>query len=79
VAALESLPPGDVLVAATGGYTGCARSGDAIVCGVDGVVVVPRGRPDEVIERLPASRKAGADLDQAVRNGLRLPRFLAKD
>lgn len=145
VAALESLQPGDVLVAATGNYTGCAvtgdlvlgmarnwgavgfvtdgcvrdlpgirmvglpcycvgvtpnsparsgpgtvgfpvtiaghpvASGDVIVADQDGVVVVPQLRLDEVIARLPAIRKAEAEMDQAVRNGLRVPAFLARD
>ncbi len=145
VAALQSVQPGDVLVAATGAYTGCAitgdlvlgmarnwgavgfitdgcvrdlpgiravglpcycvgvtpnsparsgpgtvgfpvtiaghpvASGDVIVTDQDGVVVVPLARLDEVIARLPAIRKAEAELDQAVRDGLRVPAFLAKD
>ena len=145
VAALESLQPGDVLVAATGNYTGCAvtgdlvlgmarnwgavgfvtdgcvrdlpgiravglpchcvgvtpnsparsgpgtvgfpvtiaghpvASGDVVVADQDGVVVVPQSRLEEVIARLPAIRKAEAELDQAVRDGLRVPVFLAKD
>jgi 4-hydroxy-4-methyl-2-oxoglutarate aldolase len=144
-AALEAVQPGDVLVAATGGYTGCAvtgdlvlgmarncgavgfvtdgcvrdlpgiravglpcycvgvtpnsparsgpgsvglavtiaghpvASGDVIVCDADGVVVVPQARLDEVIARLPAIRDAEAKFDQAVRDGLRVPGFLAKD
>ena len=144
VAALASVMPGDVLVAATGPYTGCAvtgdlvlgmarnsgavgfitdgcvrdlpgirtvglpcycvgvtpnsparsgpgtvgfpvtiaghpvASGDVIVADQDGVVVVPQARLDEVIARLPAIRQAEAELDQAVRDGLRVPAFLAK-
>jgi 4-hydroxy-4-methyl-2-oxoglutarate aldolase len=144
VAALESVQPGDVLVAATGNYTGCAitgdlvlgmarncgavgfitdgcvrdlpgirmvglpcycvgvtpnsparsgpgavgfpvtiagypvASGDVIVADQDGVVVIPQARLDEVIARLPAIRKAEAEMDQAVRDGLRVPAFLAK-
>jgi 4-hydroxy-4-methyl-2-oxoglutarate aldolase len=144
VAALESVQPGDVLVAATGNYTGCAitgdlvlgmarncgavgfitdgcvrdlpgirmvglpcycvgvtpnsparsgpgtvgfpvtiaghpvASGDVIVADQDGVVVVPQARLDEVIARLPAIRKAEVELDHAVRDGLRVPAFLAK-
>ena len=141
IAALESVQPGDVLVCATGSYTGCAvtgdlvlgmarncgavgfvtdgcvrdltgirmvglpcycigvtpnsparsgpgtvgfpitlaghpvASGDVIVADLDGVVVVPAGRLDEIIARLPAIRSAEAAMDQAVRDGLRLPVF----
>ena len=144
VSALESVRPGDVLVAAAGNYTGCAitgdlvlgmarncgavgfvtdgcvrdlpgirsvglpcycvgvtpnsparsgpgtvglpvtiaghpvASGDVIVADQDGVVVVPQARLDEVIARLPAIRKAEAEMDQAVRDGLRVPAFLVK-
>ena len=145
VAALESVQPGDVLVCTTGGYTGCAvtgdlvlgmarncgavgfvtdgcvrdlpgirmvglpcycvgvtpnsparsgpgtvgfaitlgghpvGSGDVVVADQDGVVVVPQARLDEVIARLPAIRRAEAAMDQAVRDGLRLPAFMKKD
>jgi 4-hydroxy-4-methyl-2-oxoglutarate aldolase len=141
-AALASLQPGDVLVAATGGHTGCAvtgdlvlgmarnggavgfvtdgcvrdlpglravglpafcvgvtpdsparsgpgtvgadvlvggrriASGDVLVADQDGVVVVPQGRLDEVIARLPAIRAAEADMDRRVAEGLRTPPFL---
>jgi regulator of RNase E activity RraA len=54
-------------------------SGDVIVCGVDGVVVVPQERLDEVIGRLPAIREEETQLDEAVRDGLRKPGFLSKD
>jgi 4-hydroxy-4-methyl-2-oxoglutarate aldolase len=50
-------------------------SGDVVVADLDGVVVVPWARLDEVIARLPAIRSAEAALDQAVRDGLRLPKF----
>jgi 4-hydroxy-4-methyl-2-oxoglutarate aldolase len=53
-------------------------SGDVIVADQDGVVVVPQARLDEVIARLPAIREAEAGMDQAVRDGLRLPAFLQK-
>lgn len=142
VAALESIEPGDVIVCATGGHTGCAvtgdlvlgmarncgatgfvtdgcvrdlpgirsvglpcfcvgvtpnsparsgpgtvgcvvmlgglavASGDVVVADQDGVVVVPQGRLEEVIARLPAIRAAEADMDRQVREGLRLPAFL---
>ncbi len=145
VAALETVQPGDVLVCTTGGYTGCAVtgdlvlgmarncgavgfvtdgcvrdlpgirmvglpcycvgitpnsparsgpgtvgfaitlgghpvcSGDVVVADLDGVVVVPQSRLDEVIARLPAIREAEAAMDQAVRDGLRLPAFMRKE
>jgi len=141
IAALESIEPGDVIVCATGRYTGCAvtgdlvlgmarncgavgfvtdgcvrdlpgiravglpcycigvtpnsparsgpgtvgfpvtlaghpvASGDVVIADLDGVVVVPRLKLDEVIARLPAIRTAEAAMDQAVRDGLRLPKF----
>jgi 4-hydroxy-4-methyl-2-oxoglutarate aldolase len=145
LAALESLQAGDVIVCATGSYTGCAVTGDLVLgmarnCGAvafvtdgcvrdlpgirtvglpcycagvtpnsparsgpgtvgfdialgghpvasgdvvvgdeDGVVVIPIARLEEVIARLPAIRKAEAEMDEAVRAGLRLPRFLGQD
>jgi len=145
LAALERVQPGDVIVAATGNYTGCAvtgdlvlgmarncgatgfvtdgcvrdlpgirmvglpcycigvtpnsparsgpgtvgfpvtiaghpvASGDVVVADQDGAVVVPQARLAEVIARLPAIRKAEGEMDQAVRDGLRLPAFLRKD
>lgn len=145
LAALERVQPGDILVAATGNYTGCAvtgdlvlgmarncgatgfvtdgcvrdlpgirmvglpcycigvtpnsparsgpgtvgfpvtiaghpvASGDVIVADQDGAVVVPQARLAEVIARLAAIRKAEGEMDQAVRDGLRLPAFLRKD
>ena len=42
-------------------------------------MVVPQARLEEVIARLPAIRKSEAELDEAVRKGLRVPSFLAKD
>jgi len=143
VHALPLIQPGDVVVAATGGHTGCAVvgdlvlgmakncgavglvtdgcvrdlpglravglpcfcvgvtpnsphrsgpgtvgfsitiaghpvcSGDVLVADQDGVVVIPRARLDEVIGRLPAIRSAETDMDRKVREGLRLPAFLA--
>ena len=53
-------------------------SGDVIVADQDGVVVVPQARLAEVIARLPAIRKAEADMLEAVEEGLRLPAFLSK-
>lgn len=55
------------------------QSGDVVVADQDGVAIVPQSRLDEVIARLPAIRKSEAEMDQAVRDGLRLPAFLAKD
>jgi len=43
------------------------------------VVVIPQTRLDEVIARLPAIRKAEAEMDQAVRAGLRRPVFQSKN
>ena len=54
-------------------------SGDVIVADQDGVVVIPQARLGEVIARLPAIRQAEAEMDQAVREGLRLPVFQKKD
>jgi 4-hydroxy-4-methyl-2-oxoglutarate aldolase len=51
-------------------------SGDVIVADQDGVVVVPQARLAEVIARLPAIRKAEADMVEAVEEGLRVPNFL---
>jgi len=54
-------------------------SGDVIVADQDGVVVIPQARLEEVIARLPAIRTSEAAMDQAVRDGLRVPVFQAKD
>lgn len=51
-------------------------SGDVVVADDDGVVVIPKERLEEVLERLPAIRAAEADMDRRVRDGLRLPPFL---
>ena len=53
-------------------------SGDVVVADQDGVVVVPKALLDEVVARLPAIRKAEADMDRAVRDGLRFPVFQNK-
>jgi 4-hydroxy-4-methyl-2-oxoglutarate aldolase len=52
-------------------------SGDVVVADDDGVVIVPRERLAEVVARLPAIRAAEADMDRRVREGLRIPPFLA--
>jgi 4-hydroxy-4-methyl-2-oxoglutarate aldolase len=49
--------------------------GDIVVADQDGVVVIPQSRLDEVIARLPAVRKSEAEMDQAVRDGMRMPAF----
>jgi len=70
--------PGTVGFAITlGGHP--VHSGDVVVADQDGVVVVPRPRLVEVIARLPAIRTAEAEMDQAVRDGLRLPAFMKTD
>ena len=70
--------PGTIGFAITlGGHP--VHSGDVVVADQDGVVVVPRPRLVEVIARLPAIRTAEAEMDQAVRDGLRLPAFMKTD
>lgn len=70
--------PGTIGFAITlGGHP--VHSGDVVVADQDGVVVVPRSRLEEVIARLPAIRTAEAEMDQAVRDGLRLPAFMKTD
>ena len=54
-------------------------SGDIVVADLDGVVVVPQARIAEVLARLPQIRAAEAKADAAVRDGARLPSFLAAD
>ncbi len=142
-AALEALRPGDVIVAATDAYMGCALIGDLVLgmarnCGAlafvtdglardldgleavgipvfcrgispnsparngpgkvglpihlggvtvasgdlvagdrDGVVVVPRGRIEEVIQALARVREAEAGLEAKVAGGLKVPDFAA--
>lgn len=53
-------------------------SGDVVAADQDGVVVIPKALLGEVVARLPAIRKAEADMDQAVREGLRFPAFQNK-
>ncbi len=53
-------------------------SGDVVVGDEDGVVVVPKALLEEVTARLPAIRKAEGEMDQAVRDGMRLPTFPRK-
>jgi 4-hydroxy-4-methyl-2-oxoglutarate aldolase len=54
-------------------------SGDIVVADLDGVVVVPQARIAAVLARLPQIRAAEARADAAVRDGARLPSFLAVD
>jgi 4-hydroxy-4-methyl-2-oxoglutarate aldolase len=54
-------------------------SGDIVVADQDGVVVIPKARIHEVVARLPAIRRAEADMDRAVRDGLRSPVFQSKN
>ena len=50
-----------------------------VVADLDGVVVVPQARIAAVLARLPQIRAAEARADAAVRDGARLPSFLAVD
>jgi 4-hydroxy-4-methyl-2-oxoglutarate aldolase len=54
------------------------EQGDVVVGDLDGVVVVPFGAIDAVIERLAAVRAAEAGLDAQVKSGLGVPDFVAK-
>jgi 4-hydroxy-4-methyl-2-oxoglutarate aldolase len=51
------------------------QAGDVVVADQDGVVVVPRLRLAQVLERLPAIRDAEARADAAVRSGATRPTF----
>ena len=51
------------------------ESGDIVVADNDGVVVVSRARIPDVLGRLPAIRKAEAEFEAKVRNGLEVPGF----
>ncbi len=58
-----------------GGVT--VASGDLIAGDRDGVVVVPRGRIEEVIQALARIREAEAGLEAKVKGGLKVPDFVA--
>ena len=58
-----------------GGVT--VASGDLIAGDRDGVVVVPRGRIEEVIQALAHVREAEAGLEAEVAGGLKVPDFAA--
>ena len=55
------------------------HSGDLVVADADGVVVVPRDRLDEVLERAPEIERAEADKLKHVRAGGSLSRFFGLD
>ena len=50
--------------------------GDVVVGDEDGVVVIPFARLQETIARLPLIKKAEADLEARVRDGLIMPDFI---
>ena len=52
------------------------ESGDIVVADQDGVVIVPRGRAAQVIERLAGVRAAEAALEAKVKAGLEVPDFI---
>lgn len=52
---------------------GYAETGDIAVADRDGVVIVPFARIDEVAARLPGVAKLEMELDEEVRDGLKLP------
>ncbi len=67
--------PGTIGLPVTlGGLT--VEAGDIVVGDIDGVVVVPQDRLGQVIERLPALRKAEAELEAKVNGGLEVPDFI---
>ncbi len=53
------------------------ESGDIVVADQDGVVIVPRARAPEVLERLSVVRAAEASLEAKVKSGLEVPDFIA--
>jgi 4-hydroxy-4-methyl-2-oxoglutarate aldolase len=58
-----------------GGMT--VASGDVVAGDRDGVVVVPRGRIEEVAQALARIREAEAGLEAKVEGGLKVPDFAA--
>ena len=50
--------------------------GDIVLGDEDGVVIVPFGRIDEIIERLAKVKAAEADLEAKVKAGLKMPDFI---
>jgi 4-hydroxy-4-methyl-2-oxoglutarate aldolase len=53
-------------------------SGDALVLDNDGVVVIPQGEVESVIQNLKIVRAAEGDLEAKVKAGLKLPDFIRK-
>ncbi len=53
-------------------------SGDVLVLDNDGVVIVPNGQVQSVIQNLKLVRAAEADLEAKVKAGLKLPDFIRK-
>ena len=54
------------------------NSGDILVLDNDGVVVIPRGEIQSVIQNLKLVRAAETDLEAKVKAGLKLPDFIRK-
>jgi 4-hydroxy-4-methyl-2-oxoglutarate aldolase len=53
-------------------------SGDIIIADDDGVVVIPQGDLDTVIDKLIGVRAAEADLEAKVKAGLQIPDFITR-
>ncbi len=51
-------------------------SGDIVAADADGVVIVPIGRAEAVLARLPAIREAERALEDKVKAGLEVPDFI---
>ena len=49
------------------------ESGDIVIGDADGVVIVPRGRAEEVLKNLEGVRAAEAKMDAQVKAGMLLP------
>ena len=52
------------------------QSGDVVLGDPDGVVVVPQGDLDAVLEELEAVKKKEAEMDRLVKSGQKLPGWL---
>jgi len=53
------------------------RPGDIVVGDPDGVVVVPQERAEQVLSRLAEIRKAEAETERKVKDGMTMPGFMA--